>query len=334
MSISSKTTSSLCITPFHAADSRQPEPAFRPAESRTSAESSQSRQCQVVAVDDFRKRDVAQSQGNLIGAAALDAADFVRRIVGKAPRDVRAVLRSQTDQLKNEVAKTEERLAKIKHDVGITSLEDARKSFADRLTRITQDLYSSEMQFFEGQALANEFSKLLPASAQTNAPAGGPIPPEAVREYKDILARMDRASKEKQELETRFTSEAPLVKEAVAKIDAAEKLKQKLEQENPQLTRVDVSAPNPGEKMPDLFMESVRLTVLKAKINRLKAELTGVQEEVAKVEKVEGEITQLHRKRDVDDAQYRYYLTSLDASLVQDSLGAGKVWGQPPNEPS
>jgi len=234
-------------------------------------------------------------------------------------------LRSQTDQLKNEVAKTEERLAKIKHDVGITSLEDARKSFADRLTRITQDLYSSEMQFFEGQALANEFSKLLPASAQTNAPAGGPIPPEAVREYKDILARMDRASKEKQELETRFTSEAPLVKEAVAKIDAAEKLKQKLEQENPQLTRVDVSAPNPGEKMPDLFMESVRLTVLKAKINRLKAELTGVQEEVAKVEKVEGEITQLHRKRDVDDAQYRYYLTSRDASIVQESMSAGKV---------
>jgi len=234
-------------------------------------------------------------------------------------------LRSQTDQLKNEVTRTEEKLAKIKHDVGITSLEDAKKSFADHLSKINQDLYVSEAQLVERQAIVNEFSKLLPIATQTNAPAGESIPPEAVREYKDILARLDKASKEKQELEIRFKPENVLVKEAAAQVAQAEKLKQKLEDENPQLTRVDVTAAKPGERWPDLYLETVRLTALTAKINQLKAQLTAVQEEAAKVEKVEGEITLLQRKRDVDEAQYRYYLTSLDASRVQDSLGAGKV---------
>ena len=42
-------------------------------------------------MNDFGEWNVAERECDLIGSAALDAADFIGRIVGEASRDVRTV---------------------------------------------------------------------------------------------------------------------------------------------------------------------------------------------------------------------------------------------------
>ena len=234
-------------------------------------------------------------------------------------------LRSQTDQLKEEVARTEEKLSKTKHDAGIISLEDTKKGYSDHLSKISQELSNAEAERAEREAIVNELTKRLPATSKTNAPNEDPLPVETVNTYKGILARLDTLSKQKQDLETIFTAETGRVKEVADQIAKTEKLKQKLELENPQLARVDAAISKPEQRGPDLYSETVRVTSLTAKINQLKAQLEKVQTEAGKMDKTETEITQLQRKRDVDDAHYRYYLQSLEASRISESLGAGKV---------
>ena len=55
-------------------------------------------QCEVISVNDFTKRHVAEGGGDLVGAAALDAADLVGLIIGETPCNLNAVFVFQSHQ--------------------------------------------------------------------------------------------------------------------------------------------------------------------------------------------------------------------------------------------
>jgi Mrp family chromosome partitioning ATPase len=57
----------------------------------------------------------------------------------------------------------------------------------------------------------------------------------------------------------------------------------------------------------------------------LNAQLDAIRAEAAKVDQMEISILDLRRKKDLDEANYRYYAASLEKSRIDEALGAGRV---------
>ena len=57
----------------------------------------------------------------------------------------------------------------------------------------------------------------------------------------------------------------------------------------------------------------------------LNAQLDAIRSEAATVDKMEVSILDLRRKKDLEEANYRYYAASLEKARIDEALGAGRV---------
>src|ERR1019366_7074688 len=93
-----------------------------------------------------------------------------------------------------------------------------------------------------------------------------------------------------------------------AQIDEVERRKRQLEEENPKLISMGVpGAARMALNALDPATEIARVKALEAKIEVLKSQFTSVRAEAAAVADAESGITQLQRKKEVEDTQYRSF---------------------------
>jgi succinoglycan biosynthesis transport protein ExoP len=239
-------------------------------------------------------------------------------------------LTQETDQLRSDLAETEDQLRKAMDKTGVVSLDDAKKAYSDQTAQIRQEIFGAEAELAERTAILQEIDKHSPAP--TPASANHPIaviPAAQTDEYKSICARLDLLRTKEQELLSQFTDQSTQVKEVRAEIAAVESGKTKLEQAYPALARPDVIATSTpagrqGEQI-DAAAESIRLIALQSKIKTLNSQLDEVRAQASNLEKMEGAILDLRRKRDLEETNYRYYQSSLEQSRINETFGAGKV---------
>lgn len=242
-------------------------------------------------------------------------------------------LRQQTDQLKLQLAQTEQELQKTRSEAGVISLADTKKVYTDQISKIRQELFDAEAELAERQAALKDLTRQSPAPPEatslsaTTLAVETPVSPAA--SYRSVSGRLDLLSKKEQELLTQFTTESVPVKEVREQIAEVEALKKKLEEENPRLAGLNGNSPmqagRQGGSPIDPSTELARAAALQSKIQVLKLQLEQIRTEAVSATASEAAIHELQRKKDLEEANYQHFAASLEQSRFDEALGAGKV---------
>jgi len=237
-------------------------------------------------------------------------------------------LTQETDQLRSQLAQTEQELRKARHKAGVISLDDSKKAYTEQISKIRQEIFNAEAELAERQAALKEIAKLSTPTPET--PAVAPeIPAGQIEKYKSLCVRLDLLRKKEQEFLTQFTEQNKLVKEVREQIAAAQVLKQQIEKEHPELARLVLFLLKPAEQRTgpsvDLSTEAARTMALESRIKVLNSQLDQIRSEAGSVDEMEASILELQRKKQLEEANYRYFSVSLEQSRIDEALGAGKI---------
>ena len=246
--------------------------------------------------------------------------------VHQAPGTSDEFLTEETGQLHSQILHTDEELFSAKTNAGITSVEDAQKSYATQIAKIRDELLEAETQLAERQVL------LTPAETNSN-PASDSIAvtetpdANALAEYQRTCARLAFLEKREDDYLTQqgYTEENKLVKEVRDQINQTTELKKDLEKKNPALAGLNVSPMNysPGAEGNSGGVGNV--LALQTKIKVLKGQLSMLQAEAANVDQAESKISDLQHKKQIQEKNYEYFATSLEQARIDEALGPGRV---------
>jgi succinoglycan biosynthesis transport protein ExoP len=243
-------------------------------------------------------------------------------------------LTQETDQLRSNLAETEDELRKAIDKAGVISPEDAKKAYGEQISHIRQDIFSAEAELAERSAILHELGKRTPAPSSTKGnasdePPSAVAPSAQVDEYKSICARLELLRTREQELLSQFTDENVQVKEVRSQIAQVESSKNKLDKEYPGLSSPAVAPSPPTTARQDVSVdaaaESIQLAALQSKIKVLNSQLDEVRNEASRLEQMEATILELQRQRDLEETKYRYYQASLEQARINEALGNGRV---------
>jgi polysaccharide biosynthesis transport protein len=266
-------------------------------------------------------------------------------------------LTQETDQMRSRLEQTEQELHNAKSKADVLSLDDAKRSYTDQISDIRRNILSATAELAERQAELQEMRKSMAApvrvpvvtpvtSTVPAAPAGTPPPEVRIKpddEYQSVVERLDFLRKRKLELRTQYTEGSVLVKGINDQIVEAEKRKRQLEAANPGLTMISVpsataapaaapvAAPTTTVVYPqaassyDPVTEAARIMALQTRIKILNAQLDQIRAETAKFDEKGDLISELQRKKDLQEASYRFYASNLEQARIEEALGAGKV---------
>jgi uncharacterized protein involved in exopolysaccharide biosynthesis/Mrp family chromosome partitioning ATPase len=266
----------------------------------------------------FRNPDPAIVQPVLqeIISAYLDKHLEVHQSVGKSDD----FLTEETTRLSSEISQTEDELRAVKTKAGIISIETAEKTYAEQIARIRDEILQAQVDLAEHQIV------LKPDA--TNTVPGAKISSDSLDEYQNVCTRLGFLERKQNDYLTQqgYTEENKLVKEVHAQIAETEKLKVNLEEKYPELAGSYVPLPIISEQQASSSGGGTeQLASLQPKINVLKQQLIQIQAEAANVDEAGSKISDLQRKKLVQEGNYQYFATSLEQARIDETLGPGRV---------
>lgn len=232
-------------------------------------------------------------------------------------------LTQETDQLRSRLAQTEEELRKATHKAGIISLEDARAAYSAQLNGIRRELFGAQAELAQRTAVLAELQKRFP-SGENSSPQTS-VAPDVVAEYRTALQQIAALQQMEQEALLMYTSTSPRVQEVRGLLESAHAARLALEEKHPQLTAVSLGGRGPELAAMDPEIVATEVIALEARIKVLTAQLDEIRGDAAKVDQMEGIIVELRRKKELEDANYRYYSANLEQSRINETLGNGRV---------
>ncbi len=248
-------------------------------------------------------------------------------------------LAQETDQLRARLAQTEDDLRKARTKGEILSVEDAKKNYAAEIASIRQQIFATQADLAEHEAIVQQFTggkvpgtpgSAAAASEAAAAPANVAIPTSVREEYAALADRLELLRNREHQALLSFTPENSLVKEIRAQLAEAIAKRQQIESTYPNLPdTLAMSRPAPDDANRRVSMalsaEMGRIIAFKAKLKTLNGQLESVRASAANLEKVEGTLEDLNRKKELEEANYRRYAASLEQSRINEALGSGKV---------
>jgi uncharacterized protein involved in exopolysaccharide biosynthesis len=242
-------------------------------------------------------------------------------------------LTRQTEDLRKQLARTEQELQQARSRAGVLSLTDTKKVYTDQISKIRQEMFDAQAELAEHQAILKDLTRPAPAllnpAPSNTAVVSAEMPVGTAAAYKSVCGRLDLLWKKRQELLTQFTEENALVKEVRDQIADAETIKKKLEEENPRLTSLQspplTLAGQPSGPVVDASTELARVTALASKIQVLNSQLDQLRTEAVNANASEGAIQELQRKKELEEANYLHFSASLEQSRIDEAVGEGKV---------
>jgi uncharacterized protein involved in exopolysaccharide biosynthesis/Mrp family chromosome partitioning ATPase len=231
-------------------------------------------------------------------------------------------LTQQTDQLRSRLSETEEDLRKLKYSEGIVSIEESKKSVAQRTDELTRGLDELEAAFAAAKARAEVLRPLLSAAGASRTStvwmaSGGADSQVALK------ARLARLQQKETELLSSYTADSIPVKSLREQIDECQRL---LDGEKPAgITSNLVSSAPTTNFMPALMEEQADIAALQAKISVQKEFLKRALAEAKKIDAAETKIVQLQRNKELQEANYKYFSQSLEHARIDEALNSGKI---------
>jgi len=273
----------------------------------------------------YRHRDqrVAQSVLDTLVSQYFDKHLQVHRSLGTF-----AFVAKQTEQVSSQLQRTEEELKRLKTNSGIVSVADSSANLTNVLAKSQEDLDAAEVEQAEQRARIQEIEKWLSglgmnadhlASEQSKNRTG-------IQEYQSLGLRLDDMRSRERELLSRYTAENPQVRVVQAQISELQMRRSNLEKSFPYLLGTGSgSAANSPSLRFDLVTERTRLASLDAKTQTLSSQLQLFQQKAGQLSQTGIEIAQLERKREVEEANYRYSQASLEKARIDEALDPSKI---------
>jgi polysaccharide biosynthesis transport protein len=242
-------------------------------------------------------------------------------------------LTNEVVRLQAQIAQTDDELGKLKNANGVVSAEETQKGYADQISKIRQDIFSTEVELSGYRAVVGQLTKSSGTKPETpNTQSTTEIPSDQIDTYKRVCFLLASLQAKEQNYLTvqGFTLENVLVQQVRGQINQYEAIKKNLEQKYPQLVTLDVPSPGaaisePGDASFDLRSGSEQVTALQAKIQVLNSQLNQVWSEATNFDKVRTTISQLEQKRDVFAANLKYFMGNLEESRIDQALGEDKA---------
>ena len=236
-------------------------------------------------------------------------------------------LSDETSKLRLEIAQTEEQLMIAKTNAGIISIEEAERSYSEESSRIRRELMQARANLAEHQTSLSELVSAANANAKTGLtnPAAN-VPTDALARYKSVCQQLNYLERRESDyIQQGYTEENKLVKEARQQSVAAAKSKIELEKQYPSLMDVDTTAEPGSVTMPTAASESVQVAALPLRIKELQAQYNEIQSEAAKLNEAEAKISDLERKKQIQEQNYKYFVSMLEQARIDEALGPGRV---------
>ena len=214
------------------------------------------------------------------------------------------LLAKEVDTKRAQLAQTEEELRKARNKAGVISLEESKKSNAELITRLKQEIFGAQAQLAEKTAILQEIQGKLP-SEQSNDNSGPQIPADTIQAHRDLLSRLEALRRREQELLIQFTPENSRVKDVRSQLaETGTKIAQ-LETAYPLITRIaapvtDANRDQLNKSRVQIADEIALIASLEAKIKTLRQQYAQVQAEVAALDQMEASIVELRRQQEFE----------------------------------
>lgn len=231
------------------------------------------------------------------------------------------VLLKETQLLRDHLAKTEEELRQVKEHAGVVSLDETKKAYAEQISKVRQQILDTTGELAEREALLQAFEV---ASGTPRA-----VPAAKAQEHRAAVGALRSLEDKYQTLFTTFTAESAIMVALRQRIAESTALKQQLEAEYPALAELDPVSPaasgREGANSFNLAEERSRLRVLSTRLKVLHEHLDHIRKEANDLGSLEMSITDLQRRKDLQESQYRYFSSSLEKTRINEALGSGRV---------
>lgn len=241
----------------------------------------------------------------------------------------------ETSQLRNRLAKTEDALRDARRKAGVISLDETKTAYAAQITSLRQQIFATQADIAERQATLRELTQRGAATASdsssasaapASAAAASAPDDDVLAAYRNIQHRLAYLRGQERELLTQFREENARVQDVRTQIAEVDQTRRTLEEQHPQLRDVPaIAAPPTAPPLIDPAVERIRLASLEAKLKTLNAQLEQVRNDAAAIDTVEPSIVELHRRQELEEANYRHYSQSLEQARLDEALGAGSV---------
>ncbi|HZF00393.1 MAG TPA: Wzz/FepE/Etk N-terminal domain-containing protein [Methylomirabilota bacterium] len=238
-------------------------------------------------------------------------------------------LTQETAQLRSQIDQTEDDLRAAKTGAGIISVADAEKSYNDQITRLREQLFQAQADLAAQQGASRAEPQPTNSAPDLAAPD---VPATRMDEYQRVCAHLDFLQGRENEYfgKLGFTDENKLVQETRLQIAQTQLLKKNLEERYPGLIGTYISSSGSAGQtaangQPAAYSQNLQPLSLQSRIVVLKQELAQLQSEAARVGAAESKIADLQRKKEMLEANYQNFATSLEQARIDEALGPGRV---------
>ena len=217
------------------------------------------------------------------------------------------------------LAETEEQLRRLRNSAGIVSVEDAKASVARRIDQLKQGIQEAEVYLASAQARLDLMRGPITApAAETN------VVETSVEEDKRISAfQLYERLREQQQRESAmlaiYTTDSQPVRNLRLQIEETKKLIAGMPLKMQPIADMVPGVTNLQRET--LFAET-DVVSLKARIKKLREGLDQTQIEAQQIDKIESDIVELQRKKEIQEANYRYFAQSLEQARIDSTFNA------------
>lgn len=231
------------------------------------------------------------------------------------------LLQKETQTLREHLQKTEEELRAKKEEAGVLSLAEAKQAYSEQMAKTKQQILETAGLIAERNALLSDYeSSQVPFES---------VPTGIAQEYRAAVGALDALNQKYQELFATFTAESTAMTMLRRRIAESTAVKERLESEHPALRQADAVALNGQRESngarfnPDEERSRIRALVIRRQV--LQEHLAQIQKEANDLSELELSISDLERRKDLQESQYRYFSTTLEQTRINEALGSGRV---------
>ena len=231
-------------------------------------------------------------------------------------------LEEQSKTLLSRLRDTEDRLNAMKKEHNVSSLDEERRLLLSQEGTLRAELDRTQSQIAETENRIVQLQKQVADTSKT-------IPTEVEIEHSPnqmnaLQTRLVELELKEKELLTKYTDESRLVRQTQEEIQV---VRAKLAEQATKQSGRSRSGPNPTHQrlQEEFYRSQADLKALKAKEEMQNSQLGGYRERLAKLSEIEGQLKALERQVDVEQQNYRLYLSRIEESRISEAMDTEKI---------
>jgi uncharacterized protein involved in exopolysaccharide biosynthesis/Mrp family chromosome partitioning ATPase len=250
----------------------------------------------------------------------------------------------QVEEVRNRLGQTEAELNKLKSDAGIISVSDESASLAVQRDKTKQDLVAAEaerdaqatkVQALERDLASADRSDETAVASVSSAPIPTaekpvPAPPKAeeVEEYRELARQLEMLQKQGFDLRSKFAPGNAQVVRNQREIASLKAKRGAMLEKAPGLALEAATEPSGNEAanpLLELRKERDTLTAIEARIERYRTHLVELETRIKKLSDLRPRITELERRKEMEDGEYRLLESNLKKARVDRTLDPSQI---------